>query len=129
LRDLQGYSALTSPLIHIWSQYRVYGSIKEFLDKQRVGALSVVADPLLKRKERPWIELKHILTRYNCKRVADSYIGEWMYRTNILNRLPIASDWFNRFMYDIERVYPGIGCNPMTRNIENCQCSEWWNVE
>lgn len=74
--------------------------------------------------ERAWRELKIILTRCNSKSVADSYIGEWMYRTNILDRCGSVQDQFVRFMYDVARAYPGIGFNPMTRDIENCQCPE-----
>ena len=74
--------------------------------------------------ERSWRELKRILTRCNCKRVADSYIGEWMYRTNILNRLPTTSDRFKRFMDDVARAYPGIGYEPMKRDIDDCHYPE-----
>ncbi|KAL5243136.1 hypothetical protein ACI65C_010546 [Semiaphis heraclei] len=69
--------------------------------------------------ERSWRELKRVLTRCNCPRVSTSYIGEWMYRTNILSREGGIQQQFCRFMRDIGRAYPGIGYIPITRDIED----------
>lgn len=74
--------------------------------------------------ERSWRELKRILTRCNSKAIANSYIGEWMYRVNILERTGNVEAQFKKFMADIARAYPGVGYQPMIRDIDNCQCPE-----
>lgn len=74
--------------------------------------------------ERSWRELKKFLVRCNCPRVSTSYIGEWMYRTNILNREGGVQAQFEKFMADIARAYPGLGFHPMSRYIDNCECPE-----
>ncbi|XP_029347658.1 uncharacterized protein LOC115034690 [Acyrthosiphon pisum] len=99
----------------------------ECLDKQWEDALPPNMEPIryhTQHIERSWRELKRVLTRCNCPRVSTSYIGEWMYRTNILNREGGIQQQFCRFMRDIGRAYPGIGYIPMTRDIEDCQCPE-----
>ncbi|KAL5236538.1 hypothetical protein ACI65C_003948 [Semiaphis heraclei] len=71
----------------------------ECLDKQWEGAPPNNRLALIRYHtqhiERAWRELKRILTRCNSKSVADSYIGEWMYRTNILDRCGSVQDQFS----------------------------------
>ncbi|KAK4875401.1 hypothetical protein RN001_011823 [Aquatica leii] len=74
--------------------------------------------------KRSWRELKSILTKCNGLQVTEGYIGEWMYRKNILDENATITEKFFRFCNDVARAYPGIGKNPMQIDIENCNCHE-----
>lgn len=83
----------------------------ECLDKQWNGPI-LGLQPIryhTQHVERSWRELKRILTRCNSKDVAASFVGEWMYRANILERSGNIEAQFKTFMADIARAYPGIG--------------------
>lgn len=72
--------------------------------------------------ERVWRELKAALRTCRRRRAVPRYIGEFLYRKNILNRLQTKTEMFLRFMRDIARVYPGP--NNIGRGMRNraCQC-------
>lgn len=77
--------------------------------------------------ERSWRDLKEYLRTTNNVNTADQYIGEWMYRRNILDKIPNQKDKLTRFLRDIARVYPGIGKLPMRKryeDIDDCDCHE-----
>lgn len=52
--------------------------------------------------ERSWRELKKILSKCNSKNIADSYIDEWMYRTNILDPIGNIQAQFQKCVYVIK---------------------------
>ncbi|KAK9732137.1 hypothetical protein QE152_g12989 [Popillia japonica] len=72
--------------------------------------------------ERCWRDLKQSIG--NGKRVdySEEYIGEWIYRKNILGNVDGGAARFERFMNDIRRAYPGIALRPMQRDLEECDC-------
>ncbi|KAK4872528.1 hypothetical protein RN001_014557 [Aquatica leii] len=72
--------------------------------------------------ERFWRELKKTLQSCNSVDLAENYIGEWMYRKNILDNIQGRTAKFLRFMEDVRRAYPGIGRNPMMADLANCNC-------
>lgn len=74
--------------------------------------------------KRQWRDLKKTLRSINDVELADAYIGEWMYRSNILNAIEDTSDKIRKFLTDIGRAYPGIGKIPMIADLENCNCHE-----
>lgn len=55
---------------------------------------------------------------------ADAYIGEWMYRQNILGDIQSVTGRFMRFCQDIKREYPEISKISMAAELQNCQCHE-----
>jgi hypothetical protein len=74
--------------------------------------------------ERSWRELKSTLRSCNNLDLAELYIGEYMYRKNILDSIEDTTGKMERFLRDIARVHPGIGRTKMGLNIENCNCHE-----
>lgn len=77
--------------------------------------------------ERCWRDLKEYLRTTNNVKTADQYIGAWMYRRNILDRLESTKAKMERFLRDLARVYPGVGKKSMklTREeIYDCDCHE-----
>ncbi|KAJ8923461.1 hypothetical protein NQ315_002020 [Exocentrus adspersus] len=75
-----------------------------------------------------WIDLKMHLKTLDNVALADQYIGEYMYRQNVLKEYGLRSkEGFIRFLHDINRVYPGIGRKGMKNRFENildCNCHE-----
>lgn len=74
--------------------------------------------------EREWRKLKDKVSGCNNLRMVDSYVGEWMYRCNILRHIPTRREKFQRFLKDMARVWPGIGAEPMSLDIDACLCRE-----
>lgn len=72
--------------------------------------------------EKNWQELKKKTTY--CPSVADApyYIGEFMYRKNILCQYRTKAEMYRRFLEDIGRAYPGLGRVPMNVDVANCEC-------
>lgn len=71
--------------------------------------------------ERQWLELKRHCRSCRSTRRLKWYMGEYMYRQNILKTLPSEAAMFRRLLRDIHRVYPGF----RKRGIKtiNCRCS------
>lgn len=71
--------------------------------------------------ERQWLELKRHCRTCRSDSKIKWYMGEYMYRQNILKLLPSDAARFRRLLRDIHRVYPG----PKKRGIKltNCRCS------
>uniref|UniRef100_V5GTL7 ISXO2-like transposase domain-containing protein n=1 Tax=Anoplophora glabripennis TaxID=217634 RepID=V5GTL7_ANOGL len=77
--------------------------------------------------ERAWRDLKECLKTTNSMEYASEYIGEWMYRKDILERNLNMKEKFEKFLRDIRRAYPGIGKKPMKKSFEDlldCDCHE-----
>lgn len=74
--------------------------------------------------ERSWENLKKTLRTCNSLELAEGYVGEWMYRSNILNRIPESGPRFGRFLDDMRRAYPGIGKQKMSETLDDCTCHE-----
>lgn len=68
-----------------------------------------------------WKRLKELIDDDINRELLPEYLGEFMYRQNVLRDLP-KKDQFQRFCQDIQRAYPGIGKKPMTDNYDECQC-------
>ncbi len=77
--------------------------------------------------ERSWRDLKHGFLR-NCRSIemVPNYIGEYLYRRNILDDVPdhkhLIGVKMYRFFEDVRKVYPGPGKIPIT--IEDCVCDD-----
>ncbi|KAF5308232.1 hypothetical protein FQR65_LT18243 [Abscondita terminalis] len=74
--------------------------------------------------KRSWRNLKVTLRSCTSLDHASGYVGEWMYRHNILVGYLGRTAKFLRFMEDLGRAYPGIGRIQMDADILNCQCHE-----
>lgn len=74
--------------------------------------------------ERSWRGLKQVCRTSNMLQYVPDYIGEWMYRKNILERIPTVGERFQRFLTDVGRAYPGLGRVAMDADILNCHCHE-----
>lgn len=70
--------------------------------------------------ERQWLELKRHCRTCRSQRRLKWYMGEFMYRKNILRNLNSDAARFRRFIRDIHRVYPGPGKRGI--RIINCRC-------
>ncbi len=57
--------------------------------------------------ERQWRELKKALRTCRSPRRVPPYIGEFLYRRNVLRHLPTSGQKFARILEDIRRIYPG----------------------
>lgn len=66
----------------------------------------------IQKAENSWKSLKKILRKCRTVRDANSYLGEWMYRQNILGDYLTMTDKFQRFLTDCRRTHPGVGLNP-----------------
>lgn len=99
----------------------------ECLDKQWTGNIAPGMTPFRNHTqniERAWRSLKEVLPR-SCKRQKiEQYIGEWMYRNNILKGISGDNAKFERFLRDIARSYPGYGLHMMNLDLSICQCPE-----
>ncbi|KAI5639423.1 ISXO2-like transposase domain-containing protein [Phthorimaea operculella] len=72
--------------------------------------------------ERQWRELKkHCRSCRSVERLK-WYMGEYMYRHNVLKCLPNDAARFRRFLRDIHRVYPGYGKRAI--RLTNCRCPD-----
>ncbi|KAI4455451.1 isxo2-like transposase domain [Holotrichia oblita] len=76
--------------------------------------------------ERCWRDLKQQIDNGKRGRYADDYVGEWIYRRNILANIDNndRAARFERFMNDIRRAYPGVGLRLMQRDLDECDCHE-----
>lgn len=74
--------------------------------------------------ERSWQGLKKIIGNMRNVDEINEYIGEWMYRQNVLKNYTSPNTRFSRFMGDIARAYPGMGSVPMHNNLLDCTCRE-----
>jgi len=74
--------------------------------------------------ERSWRFLKQGLRTCRSVPMLPNYIGEYLYRNNILRQIGKHRRFdgrkFLRFMQDVRRVYPGFDVNQI--RTENCQC-------
>ncbi|KAJ8927788.1 hypothetical protein NQ314_019667 [Rhamnusium bicolor] len=74
-----------------------------------------------------WVNLKsQIGSSYSIDNVRQ-YIGEWMYRRNILQEIKDDNGRFERFLRDVGRAHPGLGKVPMRTQYEDilkCDCHE-----
>jgi hypothetical protein len=91
----------------------------------------------IQRSERSWLELKRTVKSTRGS-TTDTYIGEWMYRNNVLGSLPDDVGLrFQRVIADLKRVYPGPNVKeirpnrPLFRifpttnaNVQLCECDE-----
>jgi hypothetical protein len=50
------------------------------------------------------------------------YVGEYLYRRNILRDISTHGERFLRFVEDLARVYPGSGVEGVKR--EDCACAD-----
>ena len=79
-------------------------------------------------KERAWGELKRCLRRCRSVPMVQNYIGEYLYRQNILSDIRnIRRNQglrFLRFVRDVARVYPGYSANPIVADIAQCECPD-----
>ncbi|XP_022819098.1 uncharacterized protein LOC111351411 [Spodoptera litura] len=71
--------------------------------------------------ERQWLELKRHCRTCRSQRRLKWYMGEYMYRHNILRQLPSDAARFRRLLRDMHRVYPGLGKRGIKSR--NCRCS------
>lgn len=72
-----------------------------------------------------WERLKVLLgtsSRVSINTYINMYLGEFMYRENILKGCDGFGGRLQRFLQDIKQAYPGIGRVAMAQNIEDCQC-------
>lgn len=74
--------------------------------------------------ENSWRYLKQVLRKCSEPRYAKEYLGEWMYRKNILETHSTMREKVQRFLDDCRRAYPGVGQNPMTEDYDMCDCHE-----
>lgn len=72
--------------------------------------------------ERMWRDLKAKLRTCRTPAMVPAYIGEYLYRKNILKDYIGWGNQFERLLADIVRVYPGPGITGI--KIENCDCLE-----
>lgn len=100
----------------------------ECLDQQWIGPPPEAGmQPFRNRTqniERSWRSLKARLRSCVSLDLVEKYIGEWMYRKNVLDRLPHYRAKFERFLTDIARAYPGVGKEKMSDDYLNCHCHE-----
>ncbi|CAG4990268.1 unnamed protein product [Colias eurytheme] len=91
--------------------------VPEILDDPTMVRVKVHTNTI----ERQWLEIKrHCRTCRSVQRLK-WYMGEYMYRQNILKSLPSDAARFRRLLRDIHRVYPGVGRRGIRS--ENCRCS------
>lgn len=76
----------------------------------------------VKTTQRNWHTLKKKTSFCTSLADAPNYIGEFMYRKNILSQYRTRAEIFRRFMEDIGKAYPGLGRIPMNTDIGNCEC-------
>lgn len=72
--------------------------------------------------ERSLQELKRRASFCSSLADAPNYIGEFMYRKNILSQYSTKAQIFRRFLEDIGKAYPGLGRVPMNADVGNCEC-------
>ncbi|KAI4470858.1 hypothetical protein MML48_1g16812 [Holotrichia oblita] len=100
----------------------------ECLDKQWVGPPTIPGHVPFRDHtqniERCWRDLKSLIGPSTKENVVYLYLGEWMYRKNVLNRIDTFAGQMERFMHDIRRAYPGLGRRPMQLDIRDCDCHE-----
>jgi hypothetical protein len=73
--------------------------------------------------ERSWRFLKSFLRTCRRPRMIPNYIGEYLYRTNVIRDVPGGfGHQLLHFLYDVGRVYPGLTGNPI--QTEDCECEE-----
>ncbi|KAF9419672.1 hypothetical protein HW555_003950 [Spodoptera exigua] len=71
--------------------------------------------------ERQWRELKQHCRSCRSQRRLKWYMGEYMYRHNILKQLPSEAARFRRLLRDMHRVYPGLGMHRVLHGFPNSQ--------
>uniref|UniRef100_A0A2H1W6B0 SFRICE_033099 n=1 Tax=Spodoptera frugiperda TaxID=7108 RepID=A0A2H1W6B0_SPOFR len=72
--------------------------------------------------ERQWLELKRHCRTCRSQHRLNWYMGEYMYRHNILKDLPSDASRFRRLLRNMHRVYPGLGKRGI--KIRNCRCRD-----
>ncbi|KAF9801728.1 hypothetical protein SFRURICE_014882 [Spodoptera frugiperda] len=72
--------------------------------------------------ERQWLELKRHCRTCRSQRRLKWYMGEYMYRHNVLKDLPSDAARFRRLLRDMHRVYPGLGKRGI--KTRNCRCRD-----
>lgn len=80
--------------------------------------------------ERQWRSLKNYIQHggHISEERIDEYIGSWMYRENILRKIPTLKNRFKRYFDDIRRVYPGLQKTPIkNKYFETCNCTTCLN--
>lgn len=95
----------------------------------RLGS-SVQGDPTVRAVvvhtntiERQWRELKKALRTCRSEPRVPIYIGEFLYRRNVLRHIPTLGQQLGRFLEDIRRVYPGHrGYAQRTQRPGQCAC-------
>lgn len=75
--------------------------------------------------ERQWRELKKHTRSCRSQQRLKWYMGEYMYRHNILRPLPSDAARFRRLLRDIHRVYPGYRKRGI--RLSNCRCQQCRN--
>lgn len=99
----------------------------ECLDQQFSGPKPQDMEPVqyhLQDVKRACRELKRIVRCRSDAQNISACIGEWMYRSNVLNKIPAGGYRFHGFLLDVVRAYPGIGRQPMSINLDDCVCEE-----
>ena len=98
------------------------------LDKQWIGPPPAAnMEPVrihTQNIERLWRHLKKSLRKCQSVELVESYVGEFLYRYNILKGIPGDRRRLVRFLSDTGRAYPGVGKERMEVDVMNCQCHE-----
>ncbi|KAJ8948203.1 hypothetical protein NQ318_010479 [Aromia moschata] len=77
--------------------------------------------------KRAWRDLKSLTKSSFVEEHLDAYLGEWLYRKNVLGEIEGEKEKFERFLRDRRRVYPGVGKKAMRvryEDIMDCDCHE-----
>jgi len=96
--------------------------VRPRLGRPVVGTRNVRAKVHTNRIERIWRDLKAALRTCRRRRAVPWYIGEFMYRKNILGPLKSTTERFLRIVADIARVYPGPNNFGQGLRNRNCRC-------